>query len=367
MISEQEKKQIRRYCLLPSIAAACLAVAILIGIPWIVLVMINDIVWEGGFYGLGLYTYLGIAAVSLTAFVVCFLIPRIGMRKEKWMRIVEQANVMLSNNDYSAQLAASMGARAMGTLLRHTNRENASAMGDAFNALAAVGTLATVTQMTNELRRNAKCIAAIYGVKVPKARNYVLAVILIPVLLLIGVYIPQFVSAKQNADAGIVQASKSVYALQDSFKTDCDHVSIDDPKEGYNGSGYDVTGYLYAYDEPYQSYIWVTVGNDGQICEVIYCIDVDVHASKEETLEKASLDLLKLNVMMNDSNVKAVSEQMLSEYTLPEMFVEQFADHSYYENLRVSVDESYSVSYVTEPEEEYDESSEPYIYITLEA
>ena len=175
MISEQEKKQIRRYCLLPSIAAACLAVAILIGIPWIVLVMINDIVWKGGFYGLGLYTYLGIAAVSLTAFVVCFLIPRIGMRKEKWMRIAEQANVMLSNNDYSAQLAASMGARAMGTLLRHTNREDASAMGDAFNALAAVGTLATVTQMTNELRRNAKCIAAIYGVKVPKGRNYVLA------------------------------------------------------------------------------------------------------------------------------------------------------------------------------------------------
>ena len=362
MINDGEKKLIRKYCLLPVVAKACLAMALLIGFVWIPLVMIDNMVFNGNSYMLGLYIYLGIAAVYTIAFTVCFLIPRIGMRKEKWQKITEKANIELSDKDYSAQIALTLGAKATGHLFKMRGNSH----GKVFDALAGVGALITVTQMTNELHKNAKLVAIVCGVEIPKARKYIVSIFLLPILLLIAVYIPQFILSKQNADAGIALASKSVYALEASFKQDCDHVYIDDPQEGYKDYGYRVTGYLYSWEEPYNSYISVTVENDGLIREVIYCVDIDIQAEKEENLKKAELDLLKLNVMMNDSHVKAASYDLLEEYSLPEEFISRFQNISYYENLRFQKDDQVSIHYTTEPEEEYDEDSESYIYFIIE-
>ncbi len=194
-----------------------------------------------------------------------------------------------------------------------------------------------------------------------------ISIILLPILLLTLVYIPQFMASKQNMDAGIALASKSVYALQTALKQECNHVSIDDPKEDYSDNGYQVTGYLYDYEEPYNAYISVTVGNDGLINDVRYSVGIDLQASKEENLKKAELDLLKLNVMMNDSGVRALSYDLLEEYIIPKEFQSQFKAISYYEDLSFQKDENISVNYMTESEEDYDEYSKSYIYIGIKA
>lgn len=367
MFTEQEKRLIKKYCLLPRVSIAFLIMALLIGFVWILLVMINDMVFKGDFYMLGLYAYLGVTIVYTVAFIVCFLIPRIGMRKEKWKQIVKKANVAMSNNDYSSKISATLGTRAAGALLNMSDDNNVNKAGDALNAMAAVGTVATVSQMTNEISKNAKLVASVSGVEIPKAKKYIISIILLPILLLTLVYIPQYMTSKQNTDAGIALASKSVYALQTSLKQDCDHVSIDDPKEEYSDNGYQVTGYLYDYEEPHNAYISVTVGNDGLINDVRYSVGIDLQVSKEKNLKKAELDLLKLNVMMNDSGVKALSYDLLEEYTLPEEFQSQFKSISYYEDLSFQKDENMSVNYMTDSEEEYDEYSESYIYISIKS
>lgn len=367
MFTEQEKRLIKKYCLLPKASITFLIMALLMGFVWILLVMINDMVFNGDFYMLGLCTYLGVTVVYTVAFIVCFFIPRIGMRKEKWQQIVKKANVAMSNKDYSSKISAALGARAAGALLNMSDDTDVNKAGDAFNALAAVGTVATVTQMTSEISKNAKLVASVCGVEIPKAKKYIISIILLPVLLLTVVYIPQFMTSKQNADAEIALASKSVYALQTALNQDCDHVSIDDPKEDYSSNGYQVTGYLYDYEEPHNAYISVTVGNDGLINDVRYSVDIDLQASKEENLKKAELDLLKLNVMMNDSGVKALSYDLLEEYTLPEEFQSQFKTISYYEDLDFQKDENVSIDYMTDSKEEYDEYSESYIYISIKA
>lgn len=366
MLTEQEKKLIRKYCLLPSLAKACLAMALLIGIVWILLVMISDIVFNGTPYMMGLYTYLAIVAIYTVAFIICFLIPRIGMRKEKWKQLSAKANVVLSNKDYSSQITAILGTKAAGYLLNQSEHSHVNKAGDALNALAAVGSLVTVAQMTNELSNNAKLMANVFGIEIPKPGKYVLSIVLLPIFLLTAVYIPQFILSKQNMDSEAAMASKSVYALQQSLQQDCDHVYIDDPKEAYNSNGYQVTGYLYDYNTPLNSYISITVGNDGLINDIRYSIDIDIQLSKEENLETAKLDILKLNVMMNDSNVKAVSDELLEEYTLPEDFIAQFKKISYYENLIFRKNDTVSVDYMTNTKEEYDEYSESYIYFSIE-
>lgn len=367
MCNEQEKKIIKRYCLLPTLAKAFLAVALLIGIVWGFLVMINDIVFNGDFYMLGIYTYLGIVVIYVIAFIICVYIPRLGMKKEKWQQIIEKANIEMSKKDYSSQIAAVLGAKGVSRLLSMSDNPKANQAGDVMDVLSAAGALITVTQMTNELSKNARLAAAVCGVKIPKARKYILLIVFLPIILLIAVYIPQYISSKQITDQQAEVAAKSVYALQAALEEDCDHVSISDPKEEYRSGGYQVTGYLYDYDAPLNSYIYITVGNDGVINEVNYCVDVDIQASKEENLERAELDILKLNVMMNDSNVKAVSYELLEEYTLPEEFKTQLQETSYYESFLYRKSETVSVNYMTDPEDEYDEYSESNIYFSIEA
>lgn len=366
MFSDQEKKLIKRYCLLPILAKAFLVVALLIGIVWGLLVMINDMVFNGDLYMLGIYTYLGIVVIYVIAFIVCFSIPRMGMKKEKWQQIIEKANIEMSKKDYSSQIAAVLGAKGVSRLLSMSDNPKANQAGDVMDVLSAAGALITVTQMTNELSNNARLAAAVCGVKIPKARKHILLIVFLPIILLIAVYIPQYISSKQITDRQAEVAAKSVYALQSALEKDCDRVSINDPKEGYRSSGYQVTGYLYDYDNPRNAYIYITVGNDGVINEVNYCVDVDIQADKEENLEKAELDILKLNVMMNDSDVKAASNELLEEYTLPEEFKIQFQEISYYESFIYRKSETVSVNYMTDPEDEYDEYSESNIYFSVE-
>lgn len=367
MLNRQEEKLIKKYCTFPTLSKVYLAMSLLIGGLWIVLVMINDLVFNGEFYMLGLGTYLGIVCVYLVLFGVCFLAPRIGMKKERWQKILQKAGAQMSETDYSAQMAAVLGARGAGHLLKNAESAGARRAGEALDAAAAVGSLVTVTQMTNETEKNARRIAEIFKVEVPKVKKQVAAIILLPVFLLTAVYVPAFFEAKQNTDAGIALAAKSVYALQTALQQDCDHVSIDDPKNRYKDRGYQVTGYLYGYEEPYNAYLSAVVGNDGVIREVRYSVGIDIQAGKEENLEKAKLDLLKLNVMLNDSGVDALSQEMMEEYTLPEEFAEQFRETSYYEGLRFEQSENMTVYYMTDTQEEYDEYSESYIYISIDA
>lgn len=367
MLTEQEKRRIKRYCVLPAAATACLVVALLIGFVWVVLVMINDMVFNGDFYMLGLYAYLGVAAGYTAAFLACFLIPRMGMRKEPWQQIVKKANVVMSHYDGSAELSAAMGARAAGNLLNMSEDANVNQAGDVLHAMAAAGTVAAVAKMTGEISKNAKLVALVCGVEVPKAKKYVLPILFLPVLFLTLVYIPQYAASKQNMDAGIALASESVYALQTALQQGCDHVSVDDPQEEYRDKGYEVTGYLYDYEEPHNAYLSVTVGNDGQIKDVRYSVDIDIQASKEENLKKAEGDLLKLHGMLKASGVKAQSDSLLAECTLPEAFQAQFEAGSYYEDLWFQKDESTSIDYMTESQEAYDPYSQSLIYITIKA
>ena len=364
MEREQEAKLIRKYCLYPVLAKAFLLMALLIGVLWLLLVMIGDMVFDGDFYALGLGVYLAIVVGYTTAFCICFLKPRLGMRKEPWQRIAARSNAMLSQRDYSGQIAAVLGARAAGNLLHRTDHGRA---GDAFDAMAAVGSVAMVSRMANELGANARLVAGVLGVPIPKAGKYVAAIVLVPVFVLIGVFIPQYISSQQAADLESATAAKTVYALQDAFQQDCQQVMIDDPMEDHDPLGYRVSGYLYSYDEPYNAYISITVENDGQISEVVYSVDVNLQASKEENLENAKSSILKLNGMMNDAHVPARDNILLEECTLPEEFCSRFGEISYYEDLYLPQGDQISVSYMTDSEEDYDEYSTSYIYFRIDS
>lgn len=368
MLDEEQKKIIKRYCIFPSLALAFLIVCMAIGLLWIILNMLGDLVFNSTtFYDIGVWVYLGIVVIYLILFIYFFLYAKIGMRKKRWQELVKEADVKLSNKDYSKSISALLGTRAASTLLDMSDNQNLEKVSDALDVASAVGSVALVASMTKELSSNAKTVARVFDVEIPKAKKYVLSIIFIPIILLIATYIPHFVYSMENANNEALVASKSVYAIQKSFEKDCAIVSIDDPMEKYNSHGYDVSGRLYDYDNEYNSSIYVTINNEGFIEDVTYSIDIDINKSKEYNLEKAKTDILKLNVMLNDSNVKALSSELTEEYELPEEFCEKFMEGSYYEKISYSINENVDVDYFTETKEDYDKYSSSYIYFTIDA
>ena len=83
MLTEHEEKLIQRYYIYPKIAITAVIMALALGVPFILLEMIDDLVFhdeEVIFWGL--YVYLGFAALYLILFCYCTLRAKLGMRKE---------------------------------------------------------------------------------------------------------------------------------------------------------------------------------------------------------------------------------------------------------------------------------------------
>lgn len=98
MLTEHEEKLIQRYYIYPKIAITAVIMALALGVPFILLEMIDDLVFhdeEVIFWGL--YVYLGFAALYLILFCYCTLRAKLGMRKEEWQELQRRLKVVSSS------------------------------------------------------------------------------------------------------------------------------------------------------------------------------------------------------------------------------------------------------------------------------
>ena len=155
--------------------------------------------------------------------------------------------------------------------------------------------------------------------------------------------------------------------LEQIFEASCDRAYADDPMEYYKDYGYRVTGYLEHEDNDTQSYLSATVNNDGVVEEITYSLDIDVNASKEDNIAQAKADLARLNRALRSADVPFLSPNLGEEHTLREDFITLFQENSYYENCRSYYDEEgLFIGYYTESQEDYNDYSSSYIYMTVE-
>lgn len=119
MLTEHEEKLIQRYYIYPKIAITVVIMALALGVPFILLEMIDDLVFhdeEVIFWGL--YVYLGFAALYLILFCYCTLRAKLGMRKEEWQELQRRLSVCQSQSDYSGAVAGSLAMGATGRLMQ---------------------------------------------------------------------------------------------------------------------------------------------------------------------------------------------------------------------------------------------------------
>ena len=367
MIGEKEKKLIRGCCLYPSIVMTAIVVDLLIGFLWFFLVMLDDMVFNSTSpYIPGLAVYLGIVFIYLTAAVVLLVKVRSVGRTQTWIRLKAGAGLLPSQGEDLEHLRQIHGVNSAGKVMQRFEGTPLEQTGEALQAAAAAQTVSLVSRTMGAVKRDAVRMAEIYQVKVPRAKKYVRLMVLVPVLLLIAVFLPEYAASKSASDLERERAAAVVYEIRDALESECAIVIIDDPAEEYQASGYHVLRQLNEREHQDHSYISLYVGNDGLIQEVNYVLSIDIQATKEDNLDRVQQNTEQLHRLLVNSGAEASDAGLLEFPEPPAGFVEQFVDGSYYEGINIHDENANcSAAYLTDPEDVNNEHDSFRFYLEM--
>lgn len=244
-LSKKEKKQIQKYCVFPKISRVAIIMSFVLCGLIVVLEMIDDMVFHNkGFRPGGMYTAIALIIVYVSIFCYCILCPKFGMMGKQWKELQIRLKVKQDESDYSGQVAGAVGMQAAGRLLENSSNNTVKNAGKAFEIAGAVDTMATASEMLSQSQINAEAMANAYGVHIPKVKKQLTVFAILPVLILIGSYIPQYMKGNQTMENNIAASAKRIEAVKKALDPVCESVSADDPKASYRDYGYHVIGKL---------------------------------------------------------------------------------------------------------------------------
>ncbi len=325
-LTEQEKKCIQRYCTYPKIAAVALVMAFVACLLIIPFEMIDDIVFHHkGFQPAGMYTAITLTVIGLVIFCYCSLAPRFGMRGKQWKELQGRLSVVQTNKDRSAEVAGVLATQAAGRLLKNSDSDLARNLGGAAELAGAVGAVATAADVLAETSRNAKAMANAYGVTIPSVKKQLIALAVVPVIVLFGVYIPQFVQGNNELQARKAAAAEQLAIAQDALQPVCERVAADDPYESYHDYGYRIIGYLRENDPGTQAaYVYLSFDADGMLTDVDYTSRIDPEASPADNLARAEQDIAALCAPLNGLDISVATPDLLTPCSLSDEFKQAF-------------------------------------------
>lgn len=372
MLTEHEEKLIQRYYIYPKIAITVVIMALALGVPFILLEMIDDLVFhdeEVIFWGL--YVYLGFAALYLILFCYCTLRAKLGMRKEEWQELQRRLSVCQSQSDYSGAVAGSLAMGATGRLMQKSQNKTVRGVGTAAEVAGAIGAVATAGAMNAEIAHNAQAMAEAYGVPLPRTKGLRTVLVLLPLVILIGTYIPQYSHAHTAMQQNTLLVSQRIEEITKALDPVCEYISADDPAERYQDYGYRVIGYLRGMntDAP-KCYVYISLDSTGVLESLSYDEEIIMSLSLEENLSRIEKDFETLHRVLQKADIPTQSPELLTTYQLSEEFREAFLAGTYYQSIDCSENgESTRVywSFETESEEEFDEYTHPRVYLYVRA
>lgn len=121
---------------------------------------------------------------------------------------------------------------------QNSDNDLARDLGGAAEVASAVGAVATAADVLAETSSNAEAMANAYGVTIPSVKKQIMALAVLPVIVLLGVYIPQFVQGNNELQARKAAAAEQLAIAQDALEPVCERVAADDPYESYHDYGY---------------------------------------------------------------------------------------------------------------------------------
>lgn len=214
-------------------------------------------------------------------------------------------------------------------------------------------------------------MANAYGVTIPSVKKQVIALAVVPAIVLLGVYIPQFVQGNNELQVRKAAAAEQLAIAQDALEPVCERVAADDPYESYHDYGYRIIGYLRANDLGAQAaYVYLSFDADGMLTDVDYISQIDPEASLADNLARAEQDIATLCAPLNGLDISVATPGLLAPRSLSDEFKQAFLAGSLYEEISIKTEDESIKSYYTfdtEAAEEFDEYTHPEIRLMLSA
>lgn len=300
-------------------------------------------------------------------FCFCALAPKFGMNGKKWKSLIGRLNVKQSETDYSKEVSAALASQAVGRFLKESDNDTAKNIGSAMQVAGAVSTVSTSIDMLSEAGSNAENMAHAYRIPIPDIKKQLIAFAVIPILIVVGTYIPQYIKGKQAMDQRIAASAKQVEIVKKALEPVCVRVHADNPNESRSRSSYTVMGYLRDSGAT-DCYVHVQVNNSGTIINISYVEGVDINKSLEENLMQTEKDFATLQKSFENLNVSVSNPEILSYQAIPQQFKDEFLNGTFYKSFRFYDQDapiSLSCSFDTETEDQFDEYTRPKIHFFL--
>ena len=225
----------------------------------------------------------------------------------------------------------------------------------------------TSIDMLSEAGSNAENMAHAYRIPIPDIKKQLIAFAVIPILIVVGTYIPQYIKGKQAMDQRIAASAKQVEIVKKALEPVCVRVHADNPNESRSRSSYTVMGYLRDSGAT-DCYVHVQVNNSGTIINISYVEGVDINKSLEENLMQTEKDFATLQKSFENLNVSVSNPEILSYQAIPQQFKDEFLNGTFYKSFRFYDQDapiSLSCSFDTETEDQFDEYTRPKIHFFL--
>ena len=214
-------------------------------------------------------------------------------------------------------------------------------------------------------------MANAYGMTIPSAKKQIIALVVVPVIVLLGAYIPQYIQGSSELQARKAAAAEQLAIAQDALGPVCERIAADDPYESYHDYGYRIIGYLRDNDLGSQAaYVYLSFDADGTLTDVDYTSQIDPDASFEDNLARVEQDIATLCAPLNGLDISVATPDLLAPCSLSDEFKQAFLAGSLYEEISIKTEDESIKSYYTfdtEPEEEFDEYTHPEISLMLSA
>lgn len=339
-----ERLLVRWYYVMGPLPRRGLTCILIVMGEFLLLSMLDDLVFHNtGLYLVGLFTALAIVIVFTVATSYAMLASSCNLNKKTW---------------------GSVAAKAEAARREDPSRERPEAP-------------FTAREDRSGLLQAAWEVAEPLGISLPDHRRFLRRALAVALVLLAAVYVPHYVVRAQTMRQEMETAAQTTRALEASFAdAGLDPFCIDPTKE-HDKVSYYVTGDVVdETGEETGSSVRVDVNNDGQVIETGYHLSVDPALSQEENLAQAEKDLALLHDALAAADVPALVPGLVTAHELFPEFREAFLAGSPYETISLDhydVGETALVDgaevacyFFTDPQDEWDEHSEAYLWIRVE-
>lgn len=375
MLSARDTKLIKRYYLLPKAAWYSLAALFLTGGLAILLVMIDNIgLGSSGFGDAQAFAMIALMAIEGAACIACGIAAKRGLCSAHWQELEREAIGGNADIETNPAVPGGIGVAAAGRLVDTLDNDDLDALS---TGLEIAGAAMATYGFFDTMRRMSKAAAAVahaHGLELPGLGRTRLMVLGLPLLLLTLSFIPRFMDSAAKATASQEASARTIQAYEAALKPVCDYTLADDPLEHRQDSGYRVSGNITDEDDDSVASVAVETDEFGAIDSVVYNADIDIARTPEENLALAEESFARFHgaiasVDPEAHGIELMDAGLVNAPALPEEFRQTFLAGDYYTPLDIDLDDTGTLRawalFETEPQDEFDEYTNPRISIYL--